>query len=137
FGLDPQPISDVSAVSGPTGAVHFSPALSHLRVGSGWLTWSHGYTGDVYALLGDGTATIYLPPKTRAFSMYVEPNVRSEFFVLAIAQDGTTSQSMLVNGDAGARYVGFYGTGQSYVTSIRVDSTDASGFAIGEFAIAH
>ena len=28
--------------------IGFSPAVSHRRIGSGWMSWSHGYTGDVY-----------------------------------------------------------------------------------------
>src|SRR5215510_10001821 len=50
FALDPRAEFDVvSSVPSPLGGdVGFSPDLVHLIAGSGWGSWSHGYTGDVY-----------------------------------------------------------------------------------------
>ena len=46
FGLDPQTIGvNVPGVSDPAGTIGFTPDLNHDRIGQGWATWSHGYTG--------------------------------------------------------------------------------------------
>ena len=134
FGLDPQPLFDfVSGVMGPAGGVAFSPALNHLRIGQGWSTWSHGYAGDVYATFGPLSATVALPPGTSAFYFYAEPDPFAVFTITAVAQDGTTSGPISVDGFAGASYFGFYSTGSDHIASITIKS-DVD-FAIGEFGI--
>ena len=135
FGPDPQPLfADVTTVTGPTGDITFSSALSHRRIGSGWATWSHGYTGDVY--FSDGTqVVITLPEGTWQFYFYAEPNVFNVFNVTATAQDGTTSGPIAVDGRSGATYFGFFSLGTPLV-SITVDvDPGAGGFAVGEFGI--
>ena len=135
FGLDPQGLNvNVSGVTGPAGTIAFAPALNHLRVGQGWATWSHGYTGDVYSNPGTQT-TITLPPGTKAFYFYAEPNQFQLLSVEAVAQDGTTSGPINVQGDSGAQYFGFYGTGDATLASITVTTADPTGFAVGEFGI--
>ena len=119
FGLDPQPFGTVGGVAAPSGEVAFSPSLYHLRVGQGWATWSHGYGGDVYWTLGALTATVNLPPNTSAFYLYAEPNPFAVFTISATAQDGTTSGPIAVDGFAGARYFGFYGTGGEHIDQDR------------------
>jgi hypothetical protein len=133
FGLDPQPFGAVAGVTGPTGTVSFSPALSHARIGQGWATWSHGYAGDVYWTFGALSATVALPAGTSAFYFYAEPNPFAVVNITAVAQDGTTSGPIAVDGFAGASYFGFYGTGSDHIASITV-SSDID-FAIGEFGI--
>jgi hypothetical protein len=141
FGADSQALGNVSGVTGPLGTIGFTPALSHDTVPSGgWATWSHGYTGDVYdtAETADPTqATITLPAGTKAFYLYAEPNVFDNFTVQATAQDGTTSGPVTVQGNSGARYFGFYGTGDATIASIAITSNDTSGFAVGEFGISN
>ncbi len=56
-----------------------------------------------------------LPSGTGAFYFYAEPNAFSTFTVQAVAQDGTTSGPVPVDGAGGARYLGFYGTGGARV----------------------
>jgi len=140
FPPDPQPLSvDVTSVASPLGGdVDFSIPLSHRVIGSGWATWSHGYTGDVYFTNFAPDVTLTLPTDTGAFYFYVEPNTFSDFEFEATAQDGTSSGTILINGSSGAKYFGFYGTGGDTVDTISVVNTDggASGFAIGEFGIA-
>jgi lysophospholipase L1-like esterase len=132
--LDPQPLfQTVGGVAGPSGSLAFSPSLEHLRVTQGWATWSHGYLGDVYWTRGALTATVTLPPNTSAFYLYAEPNPFAVFTITATAQDGTTSGPIAVNGLAGARYFGFYGTGGERIASVTVTSN--VDFAIGEFGI--
>jgi hypothetical protein len=140
FGLDPQALGSLaSSVTDPAGTVGFTPALNHDRIGNGWATWSHGYTGDVYdTLSGEGAlteATITLPPGTKAFYLYAEPQQFAVFSVEATAQDGTTSGPINVPGQAGAQYFGFYGTGDATLSSITVTTADPTGFAVGEFGI--
>lgn len=136
FGADPQPLmTNVVAVAAPGGgAVGLSPASSHRRVGNGWATWSHGYTGDVYWTNGATTLSMTLPAGTRAFAFYAEPNARSVFQITATTDSGATSGPVNVNGNAGARYFGFYATGGDALASIVVASS--SDFGVGEFAIA-
>ena len=138
FGPDPQPLNQgpvVTSVNDPAGTVTFSPPLNHSRVGNGWATWSHGYTGDVYWTTGS-TITMTLPAGTRAFYFYAEPNTFAVFDVTATAQDGTTSGPIQVQGTSGAQYFGFYATGTPNIESITVTTTDTTGFGVGEFGIA-
>jgi hypothetical protein len=136
FPADPQPLfTNVSSVAAPTGgSVGFSPSLNHRRIGLGWATWSHGYTGDVYYTNGGTSATMTMPANTVAFYFYAEPNPFGFFDITATAQDGTTSGPIPVDGFAGATYFGFYATGGDTIVSITVGST--VDFAIGEFGIA-
>jgi len=113
-----------------------TPAL-HLKVGQGWETWSHGYTGDVYTYFDQTAAIILLPQGTRAFYFYTEPNVYSNYTAEAIADDGTTSGPITIQGYAGARFIGFYVSGsQCLLKTIKITYPPAAGgFAIAEFAI--
>lgn len=113
-----------------------TPAL-HLKVGQGWETWSHGYTGDVYSYFDQTAAIILLPQGTRAFYFYTEPNVYSNYTAEAIADDGTTSGPITIQGYAGAKFIGFYVTGsQCLLKTIKITYPPAAGgFAIAEFGI--
>jgi hypothetical protein len=144
FGADPQPLGSVSGVNDPAGTISFSTPLNHDRIGQGWATWSHGYTGDVYdtcftgagcAAADPSTVTINLPAGTQAFYFYAEPNNLSPFTITAMAQDGTTSGPVTVDGNGGARYFGFYGVGGATLASITITADDPLGFAVGEFGI--
>jgi hypothetical protein len=135
FGLDAQTLGvNVPGVSDPAGTIGFTPSLTHARVNQGWATWSHGYTGDVY-YTGGTQITITLPAGTKAFYFYAEPNNFALFSVEATAQDGTTSGPISVDGNAGAKYFGFYATGETTLESITVTTSDTTGFAVGEFGI--
>ena len=102
FGDDARPVfSLVSDVASPLGGVvGFSPELDHREVGSGWATWSHGYTGDVYYSSGL-TATLDLPDGTGAFYFFAEPNPFSPLTITAVV--GGTTFSQVVDGQGGAR----------------------------------
>ena len=54
-----------------------------------------------------------LPPDTVLFYLYAEPNPFGLFEITAVAQDGTQSGPILVDGFGGATYFGFYATGTS------------------------
>ncbi|MFP4057814.1 MAG: PEP-CTERM sorting domain-containing protein [Candidatus Brocadiia bacterium] len=135
FPDDPRAqFSAVTDAPGPLGLdVAFDRTMYLLTVGSGWATWSHGYSGDVYSTQGATDVTMTLPAGTTAFYFYAEPNPYELWTITATAQDGT-SIVQDVHGSSGAKYFGFYGTGGDMVASVAVESdTD---FAVGEFGIA-
>jgi hypothetical protein len=134
--LDTQ-VTSVAAPAGAAGGLQFDRALLHARIGFGWGTWSHGYTGDVYWTDTEDQVVMTLPQNTQAFYFYVEPNEQSIHNVTATASDGTTSGPVAVNGFGGAKYFGFYTTNGSTLSTITVDVDPAAvGFAVGEFGIA-
>jgi hypothetical protein len=135
FQQDPQGNgAGVSGVTGPTGALGFSPELLHCMTGGCWATWSNGYGGDIYAT-GGQTITITLPSSTKAFYFYAEPFQFQTFNITATSSDGTTSGAVPVAGLAGAEYFGFYATGSATLSAITVTAADPAGFAVGEFGI--
>jgi len=135
FPADPQGGSVTSVASPLGGSVGFSATMSHLVVGSGWGTWSHGYTGDVYWTGGATSVAMTMPAGTSAFYFYAEPNPFNVYEIVATAQDGTQITQM-VDGSGGASYYGFYGTGGSLIGSIAVTTPQSVDFAVGEFGIA-
>lgn len=123
-----------------TGMLEWDVPLEHTKVGQGWDTWSHPYTGDVYWLdeiIYGNTLTLTLPLGTQSFYFYLEPNFFGEasFGVTS----GTTTRVLDVMGEGGANGIGFYSDdpGQSLVSitieKLSADFTD--GFGVGEFAI--
>lgn len=133
FGIDSRTLGvNETNVPDPAGTITFSTPLTHMRVGTSWATWSHGYTGDVY-YGGGGSVTLTMPQNTGAFYFYAEPNPFAIFNITATTQDGTTSGPISVDGYAGARYFGFYGSGGATIATIFVSS--AIDFAVGEFGI--
>ena len=111
FASDSRAIgANVSDVTLPNGTMTFSPGVDHFTIGDGWVTWSNGYTGDVYEDTGT-TLTMTLPAGTGAFYFYLEPQLFGNFTFEAVAQDGATSGPVTIQGDSGAKYFGFYGTG--------------------------
>ncbi len=130
FGADPSALfADVTSVASPLGGdVTFSSALSHRKIGSGWATWSHGYTGDVYYFPALSTLTVTLPAGTAAFYFYAEPNNFQSYYFKVTASDGTFVEKD-INGSSGANGFGLYGP----LASIDIIARDT--FAIGEFGI--
>ena len=135
---DPRPVNaTVPDTALPDGTMDFSPSAIHMTTpDGGWASWSNNYAGDVYYDSGT-TLTMSLPSGTGAFYFYAEPNAFATFTVQAVAQDGTASGPVAVNGAGGATYLGFYGTGGAQVRTVTV-TTDAAaqGFAVGEFGVA-
>jgi hypothetical protein len=134
YGLDPQDEGPVDGVDDSAGDLDFDDPLFHTRVGVGWATWSHGYDGDVYYTDESSTASVELPDDTKAFYLYAEPNPFEEFDIEATADDGTSSGPVSVQGEGGARYFGFFATGDKTLSEITVSSDEV--LAIGEFGIA-
>jgi hypothetical protein len=133
FPADGRGYIDFMTVPSPLGgAIGFSSAAGHRDVGVNWNTWSHGYTGAVYAVgnwLESTTLTLTLPAGTTAFYMYVEPDPYDTYgFTIGAGDAAPWTGSIL--GDSGANGFGFYGAGLSTITI-----TSDVDFAVGEFGI--
>ncbi len=132
---------DVPLPAPYTGVLGFTPDLRHNKIGDGWQTWSHGYTGSVYFTgTGVNSMTFTLPPETRAFYFYAEPNIQNVFNIEAIGEAGSRSSvssgPIPVDGLGGAKYFGFYTQGLEAISQIVVTAeAGANGFAVGEFGI--
>ncbi|MBV8462233.1 MAG: hypothetical protein JO368_02990, partial [Acidimicrobiales bacterium] len=123
-------------------SLRVKPGLTHHTIGDGWTTWSNGYAGDVYAVpMGfkpkGHKVTIVLPPKTKAFYLYAEGQEFGDADITATAEPGKVSSGpLVVYGQGGAQYFGFYSNGGSTsIKSVTVACTDTQGMAVGEFGI--
>jgi hypothetical protein len=129
----------VSSVESPLGGfVVFNSPLLHAITPGEWLTWSHGYNGDVYYSASDKSITMTMPEGTSAFYFYAQPNSFSMHTISVNVNDGINAGIEInqdVEGYQGASYYGFYGTDGSMVSSITV-TCETADFAIGEFGIA-
>lgn len=134
--------SDVnSAFVGGFRTVEFSQTMNLRRIGDGWSTWSHDYTGPVYYTSEDSTRLTFDPGEVGAFILYVEPNNFGEFRfeIRGIDSSGRFSTfSTDVEGFAGAQGFGFSAPAGGHITEVRVTNVggDANGFAVGEFSSA-
>jgi len=118
-----------------TGNLTFSRPVEHDVVGSLWDTWSHGYKGDVY-YTDANSLMMNLPDSTLAFYLYVEPNRKYTFEFKADSM--ATVTTLDIDGNAGARFVGFYTddpTDPLAWVYVRQTTMDSDGFAVGEFGI--
>lgn len=149
FAADPSAVSDssnpatfVTSVASPlTGRLTFSEAVDHATIDNGWISWSNGYTGDVYATYAStakADLTLAMPANTGAFYFYVAPSNlnRAGFNMTVTDQNGAATTLTAVQGLNGARYFGLYGTDGTTITSVSIHSADASGLGVGEFGIA-
>lgn len=137
------PVLDVAPPPGAlvTGDLLFDNEVTHHRVGQGWDTWSHGYTGDVYSfdeiLWNSSTLTLTLPADTKAFYLYAEPDFFGDF-TFEISSGGA-SEILDISGKGGAKGVGFYTDDPALesLTSVVITrlSPDIPGFAVGNFGI--
>jgi len=136
FPEDPRPLfEDVTDLPSPLGgSILFDIPMSHRRIGEGWATWSHDYTGDVYYSNAAVSIRMTMPADTAAFYFYVEPGPFSWQTFTATTDDGTTSGAVEVHGYHGAAYFGFYGTDLDTITYVDIDAS--WDFSVGEFGIA-
>jgi hypothetical protein len=118
------------------GTVDFSPDVMHLTISpsQGWLSWSHGYSGDVYwTSTNVSSVELTLPAETGAFYFYAQPRTNSGTVNITASSNGTTFNQD-VESDGGASYFGFYADGTDTISSITI--TADTDFAVGEFGIA-
>ncbi len=91
FGPHKRPTeTNVTTVKGPTGKITFSKPVEHATIGSGWESWSNGYTGSVYFTNEANSISFTLPRGTKAFYFYAEPTSLGTFDMTASA-DGASS----------------------------------------------
>lgn len=134
FAPDATPIGTNELVlPTPDGTLTFGTPAEHLKIGSGWATWSNGYTGDVYYSNGATSETMTLAPGAGAFVFYAEPNPLATYTFTATASDGSTLTES-IDGAGGASGFGLYGTGGATISSVAISSS--VDFAVGEFSIA-
>jgi len=135
FAADGSPLfSDVTTLSTPLGGtLTFDAGMNHRQIGSGWATWSHGYTGDVYFSNGRTSGTMTLAPGVGAFDFYAEPNPFQSFTITATDSSGATV-TQTVSGSGGASGYGFYTTDSATISSVSISSS--VDYAVGEFAVA-
>lgn len=133
-GTDTTVIPSGSCISGD---LLTSVLVNKRTIDNGWDTWSHGYTGVVWVVSATNEVELTLPDNTTAFSFYIEPESFGEYAIFAVANDGTTSDVINVEGNAGAQGIAFYGQspGQILVKIVIVADPGANGFALAEFAI--
>lgn len=120
--------------------ITFSPRVTVLQVGTGWATWSGGYTGNVFYPNGATSLTVGFtvpggPDWIIAAQLYAEPNPFGVFEISASAVDSSGASSatvtQAVEGNGGASGWGFYAP-DSFLRSITI-SSDVN-FAIGDLA---
>jgi len=141
FPMTPVPYPGAPACTGiqpplptPGADMDVSPTSGSRCIGSGWATWSHGYSGDIYFTGGAYSQTITLPTGTTAFYAYVEPNPFSEQTFEVVAEPGgVSSGSFTAHGSSGATYFGVYDDSGASVTSVTI--TCDTDFASGEYGI--
>ncbi|MBK9669593.1 MAG: hypothetical protein IPO74_06535 [Thermomonas sp.] len=135
--------SNVSIIPGSpvAGDLTISPAANKRTVPTGWgSSWSDGYTGPVFFISASGSATLTLPPNTKAFYFYFEGNYYGSNTVTATTDSGATSGAVSVTtnppGRAGAA-AGFasHRTAAATITSITISAPSSGGFSVGEFGV--
>jgi hypothetical protein len=114
------------------GAVTGAPTDGQPRcVGTGWATWSHGYTGDVWYTGGATTQVITLPAGVGAAYVYVEPNPFAVVNCSMTATGSSGSQStgtFPADGSGGAVGWGFVeGAGTLSSIAVSCDTDFATG----------
>lgn len=117
------------------GSLTATPGVSPHVVGTcGWLSWSHGYTGDVYQVPST-SVSLSMPGGTTAFYLYVEPNPFATYYISATTNGGQTTGTIPVSGYYGAAGFGFYTDCADDIATI--DVTSNVNFSLGEFGISN
>lgn len=135
----------VTSVGAGAELVSFDNPLIHYRVGDGWSSWSHGFSGSVYWFdqlgLGVDTLTLLLPAETRAVQLYVQPNFLGTQSIGLSAANGGAAQyfgAYPLEGNGGAGGFGFYvAPGSPALSAITLHGlgTFPDGFAVGELGL--
>ena len=142
YGLDMEVLtSDTSvydtvyAIGSSYGDLTFDIGHSLRMIGSGWATWSHGYTGQVFYNNGSYATGYTTPDGVSAVDAYIEPNPFSEqyFTITGYGADGSSATiDVTAHGSSGASHFGFVGMGTT-ITGFDIEGT--SDWAIGEFRV--
>ena len=118
-----------SSIADPWGGtINFDNPVQHLVVGSGWLDWSHGYTGSILFSQYLPSIRLSFDKPITAFGFYAEPNTFDWFDVTLGLSDGSTDTKS-VYGYYAAEFFGFTGSGVDW---LEISTTDYNGFGFGE-----
>jgi hypothetical protein len=119
--------SNVSSLTLNNGTVlNLDTAVNKRTIGTGWLTWSGGYTGDVFSTNGSTSVNSSVTPGA-GLGFEMEPAPFADFQMNLTLSDGSVI-SQITSGSAGADFFGWVGTG---VSSFNMAST--VNFAFGRF----
>jgi hypothetical protein len=129
-GTNFDPVSSLTDPFG--GTISFTPTVERRYIGSGWATWSHGYTGSVLFSLGSPSIRMDFDGTVTAFGGYAQPNSFSNYDITLGLDDGSTLTKN-VSGSGGADFFGFY---DGSVNWVEFTTDDPNGFAIGELEMA-
>jgi hypothetical protein len=143
FALEPQAAipngTTVFSIPGSPigGSLEVSPPLTKATKPGTWSSWSHGYSGPVFTLLGGETSvTLSVPPNSLGFYFYAQPASPGSFSITATSDNGTSSGPITVSGNGGARGFGFYGTNGDRIFSVTVQAGQGSGgLGLAEFGV--
>lgn len=122
--------ADISSLTLESGAsLNFSSAVNIRTIGSGWGTWSGGYTGQVLYTNGSSSLTGAFTSAVDSFGFFSEPNPFSiHNFTLTLSDGSSVNGSF--DGTSGAGFLGWTGAG---ITGFTI-SSDVD-FAIGDFFV--
>jgi hypothetical protein len=125
----------VSGLKDGSTLTNLNPATTVYIVGSSWGTWQGApnptvyWTGSSAVLTADFNPGIVSGHPVDAFGFYAEgDNFQDDDITLALSDGMSLTQT--VNGDAGAEFFGWVGSG---ITGITVSTNDTDSFAIGDF----
>lgn len=123
--------SDVGSLTLNGGTtLNFDTLVNKRTIGSGWATWSGGFTGDVFYTNGATSVNAGIS-NVSGFGLDMEPNPFADYLMSLTLSDGSViTQS--VNGFGGADFFGWVGSG---VTSFNMSSS--VDFAFGRFVEAN
>ena len=131
--------TDVTEAPGLAGEdpILFSSSTNHRKIGSGWATWSHGYTGSVYYETSR-EIDLEIPEQTCAFIFYLEPNNFATFAMNVSYSDGYSIVESITGASGATGFAISKHNPESFPSSVNIyDVTGgANGFAFGEFSMA-
>jgi hypothetical protein len=124
------PIPGMLSISTPATKYPFS-ALN--------ATWGHGYSGALFT--APNSATLLLPPNTRAFYFYAMGNAYGPATITVTSDSGSSSGAIPVTvnnlgGPDSANGFAFYSTAGENISSVTVNTPVSLGFIFAEFGIA-
>jgi len=100
-----------------------------VTIGVSWNTWCCGYAGEAVSTDPATSTTIALSPGISAFGLQIEPE-EYQLESMTVTLSNGQAMTATVNGEAGAQFFGFVGTG---ITSITITDNASDSFAFGNF----
>lgn len=131
--------SDQTIVNGLTDGstlTNLNPqSVAYIVGGGNWGTWQGGLQPTVYWSNGSDVLSAGFNPGSvsghpvDAFGFYAEGDLfQTDTFTLLLSDGSTVMQQ--INGDAGAKFFGWVGSG---ITGLTLSTNDGDSFAIGDF----